>query len=587
MDIFLNFSSGDHFDNRLDLDTTCHDVSVEKECVFRKKLSKIEECFRSGRLISTRDLIKLCKRSGVDSFQVSSTECAYLVFQNAVDTFCSHLAHGKIKTELIVDIGAKLGIIQSRCEHLANENKPDVQLTRTHIKVGRSKLVRRPTDVVKKARIDDIDTSVFSFTRVAACLLERVAICVVQNDPVLLCGETGVGKTTAVQYLAQKMHRKLVVVNLNNQSDVSDLIGGFKPVELGLIIGPLRCEFEALFRCTFDVEKNTKFLTNVSTCINCGDFPILVKLMLKVVEPAIKKSKGSVAQRWLVLSQKLQKLHKQLTERKANICFAFITGALVNCIQNGNWILLDEINLASTETLEYLSTILEPNGSLVLLERGDYKPIARNPNFRVFACMNPSTDVGKKDLPQGIRNRFTELFVDELTSEADLKILVHDYLTQSVVGMHESKLAATVKLYQRLKKMSALELNDGLGNRPTFSLRTLCRALNICAKNLCGSAERNLFESFCLSFLTQLDTVSREKVEALITTSLLGNSAKAVLAFSLPKPDNTRDYISFEGYWIEKGSNKVQLCQDYILTDTVKKNLKDLARIVSIGMYYI
>lgn len=46
----------------------------------------------------------------------------------------------------------------------------------------------------------------------------------------------------------------------------------------------------------------------------------------------------------------------------------------------------------------------------------------------MFACMNPANDVGKKDLPAGIRNRFTEMFVNELQDPGDLKTLVVDYL---------------------------------------------------------------------------------------------------------------------------------------------------------------
>ena len=35
----------------------------------------------------------------------------------------------------------------------------------------------------------------------------------------------------------------------------------------------------------------------------------------------------------------------------------------------------------------------------------DTEPIVRHENFRLFACMNPATDVGKKELPLGVRNR--------------------------------------------------------------------------------------------------------------------------------------------------------------------------------------
>lgn len=73
--------------------------------------------------------------------------------------------------------------------------------------------------------------------------------------------------------------------------------------------------------------------------------------------------------------------------------------------------MLDEINLASAETLECLSGLLEGStGSLYLLERGDQEPIQRHPDFRLFACMNPATDVGKKDLPSGLRNRYILIF---------------------------------------------------------------------------------------------------------------------------------------------------------------------------------
>ena len=74
--------------------------------------------------------------------------------------------------------------------------------------------------------------SVFSITRHAASLLEAVSRAVTSSEPVLLVGETGVGKTTSVQFLAEKTGRRLRVVNMNQQSDSADLLGGFKTVSL-------------------------------------------------------------------------------------------------------------------------------------------------------------------------------------------------------------------------------------------------------------------------------------------------------------------------------------------------------------------
>jgi hypothetical protein len=49
------------------------------------------------------------------------------------------------------------------------------------------------------------------------------------------------------------------------------------------------------------------------------------------------------------------------------------------------------------------------DGGLCLTERGDVDTLKIHPNFRLFAAMNPPTDVGKKELPSALRNRFTEV----------------------------------------------------------------------------------------------------------------------------------------------------------------------------------
>ena len=43
-------------------------------------------------------------------------------------------------------------------------------------------------------------------------LMERIAVCIKMNEPVLLVGETGNGKTTVIQYLAHQLRHELVVL---------------------------------------------------------------------------------------------------------------------------------------------------------------------------------------------------------------------------------------------------------------------------------------------------------------------------------------------------------------------------------------
>lgn len=44
---------------------------------------------------------------------------------------------------------------------------------------------------------------------------------------------------------------------------------------------------------------------------------------------------------------------------EGSFAFSFVEGVLVKAIREGKWVLLDEINLASAETLQRLSGLLE------------------------------------------------------------------------------------------------------------------------------------------------------------------------------------------------------------------------------------
>lgn len=53
---------------------------------------------------------------------------------------------------------------------------------------------------------------------------------------------------------------------------------------------------------------------------------------------------------------------------------------MVKALRQGEWVLLDEINLAAAETLECLAGLLEStDGSVVLTERGLEKFFLREP----------------------------------------------------------------------------------------------------------------------------------------------------------------------------------------------------------------
>ncbi|XP_015604930.1 midasin [Cephus cinctus] len=570
---------------------------------------------KTGRLTSTRDLMKWCSRA-IKDFMVSSPESALKIFQDAIDIFCCSVPDQGQRLNLAIAIGHTLGIVKTKAQYFCHTHKPSIILQPDFLIGGRSKVPRKRKHY---AQLDNVKLN-FSFTRPSACLLERIASCVAQKEPVLLVGETGTGKTSSVQYLARSTGHKLVVINMNQQSESADLLGGYKPVDFKFLVTPIREEFEMLFRSYYAVEPNRKFLEHVALCYKQHKWKTLVQLMIHSTNAAVKRLRNKMSEyqsgvhgsigkrrslvsidggnknegdcesklemltRWNKLALKLEKLSSQV-RTQYSLAFAFIEGSLIKALQEGYWVLLDEINLASAETLECLSGLLEgSSGSLSLLERGDKESIKRHSDFTIFACMNPATDIGKKELPVGLRNRFTEFYVDELTEQSDLQLLVGSYLGE--LNLPTVKQEAIVKFYLNVRKEAMVSLFDGTAHKPHYSLRTLCRALSVAASNPCSATLRSLYEAFCLSFLTQLDHNSYPVVQGMIVRAILDSkTAKGILSAPIPKPrsDQDDDYINFEGYWVVRGKMTPETPKNYILTASVRRNLKDLVRVVSIG----
>jgi midasin len=69
--------------------------------------------------------------------------------------------------------------------------------------------------------------------------MEQIVLGVKFNEPVLLVGETGTGKTTTVQELSNLVGTKLHVFNLSQSSDSTDLLGGYKPINTKILLKPI------------------------------------------------------------------------------------------------------------------------------------------------------------------------------------------------------------------------------------------------------------------------------------------------------------------------------------------------------------
>uniref|UniRef100_A0A8C8S1Z5 Midasin n=1 Tax=Pelusios castaneus TaxID=367368 RepID=A0A8C8S1Z5_9SAUR len=579
LDIYIQLTGDKH--QTLDISFSGCEQQVEDASDLRKEKKRPS---LEGRELSLRDLLNWCSRIAYN-FDSSSSATAMNIFQEALDCFTAMMSKQGSRQKMAEIIGSKLNISKKKAEFYCQLHKPEILIGEHEVSVGRVRLLRKQMQALLIQR----EKQTFAATRPSSILIEQLAVCVDKGEPVLLVGETGTGKTSTVQYLAHVTGNRLRVINMNQQSDTADLLGGYKPVDNKLIWLPLRESFEELFSQTFSRKQNQTFLGHIQTCYRQKRWHDLLKLMQHVHKSAINKeakentSGSPLKEKWEAFGLRLNHAHQQMKMTENSLVFAFVEGALAQAVKKGEWILLDEINLAAAETLECLSGLLEGSyGSLVLLDRGDTEPLERHPGFRLFACMNPATDVGKRNLPPGIRNRFTELYVEELQNEGDLLILIMDYLK----GLNVSKntVQGIMNFYLSVRKESETKLVDGTSHRPHYSLRTLCRALRFAASNPCNNIQRSLYEGFCLGFLTQLDRVSHPIVQKLICQHILSGNIKSLLKQPLPAPQGGRA-VQIEGYWISVGEKEPMIDESYVLTSSVKLNLKDIVRVVSAGTH--
>lgn len=102
--------------------------------------------------------------------------------------------------------------------------------------------------------------------------------------------------------------------------------------------------------------------------------------------------------------------------------FQWCDGVFLSAIKRGDWVLLDELNLAPQTVLEGLNSCLDHRATVYIPELG--ASVVCPKSFRVFAAQNPlGQGGGRKGLPKSFLNRFTKVFVDPLSS-ADLKCIV-------------------------------------------------------------------------------------------------------------------------------------------------------------------
>ena len=558
---------------------------------------------------------KLLLTAGITSDHEPITEALNdSIFLEAVDCFLGAFPSGSSKSHGVDIVAQGLHLPAERAEYCLESRKPQYEGNGTLLQIGRTSLLRRKGPHGEKSLGSQMDISPFAATNHVLRILESVAVAVRQAEPCLLVGETGTGKTTIVQRLADTLGQRLTIVNLSQQSEAGDLLGGYKPVNMRALAMPMKEEFDELLELTFSSKRNQHYIDTISKSIAKGRWERALTLwqealrMIEVrlertdpqsdtsnLEPHAKKRKlqppkiQKLKSRWDKFASEVQTFQMHLASGSRGFAFSFVEGNIIKAARNGEWVLLDEINLASPDTLESLADLFpdatDGGPSILLTDTGDAERVYAHEDFRIFGAMNPATDFGKRDLPTSLRSRFTELFVE--APDKDLDNLVP--VVKAYLGTHNhiDLRAATdvAELYLKIRKLAdENRLADGANQKPHFSLRTLTRTL-IYVLDIAPiyGLRRALFEGFSMSFLTLLNMESELLVRPLIDKQILGaqKNSRASLHQTPRLPHNGKRYVLFKHYWIAQGAATVEQQAHYIITPFIERNLLNLVRATS------
>jgi midasin len=407
-----------------------------------------------------------------------------------------------------------------------------------------------------------------------------------------------------------------VVQNLSLQTDSADLLGGYRPLEMKLVANAVYRDFVDLFSSTFSRKQNAQFLEFALNVLKREQWDKLSQCFRKAAQLGLSKLQERInvnnehlssVESWQRFLADAERFEQQRLACDTGMVFSFTEGTLVEAVRQGKWVLLDEINLASSETLQRLCGLLDDSSSsITLTERGDPLAIERHPDFRLFAAMNPATDAGKKELNPDIRSRFTEIFVDEVLDPIELRKIAARYL-EGVLPVsdrpceHTEIIVGLVDLYLECRELAERSLVDGGGQRPRFSLRSLTRALSA-ARSLCNEQKlpllKSLVEGIELSFQGSLDLPSSKLLSQAIASKLMTDMTDHDSDHPARRPGGrgTGDsFVLIKPFWIKSGplervdwsKNSEDAHLRFVLTETTRMNLRRLVRAVVSGPWPI
>lgn len=161
-------------------------------------------------------------------------------------------------------------------------------------------------------------------TQYSLRIVEKILMCSIMNESTLLISETGCGKTTLVQYAAELLKKKLHVFNMSLGSDVSDLVGGFKPVDCKILLKKVLLSYVKNFNKLPTQKNNERYIGSLMTLFERNEHKMMLDAMMGSLKAIRERAPEESHRKWDKISTKISRLHQNLDRLDSNLVFMFV-----------------------------------------------------------------------------------------------------------------------------------------------------------------------------------------------------------------------------------------------------------------------
>ncbi len=207
--------------------------------------------------------------------------------------------------------------------------------------------------------------------------------------------------------------------------------------------------------------------------------------------------------------------------------FRWQDGVCLQAAKEGKWLVLEEINLASSEVIEILNDYLT-TGTFIYSQEGIQKKLIPHPNFRLFATANPESYAQRQRLSSVFLSRWQVYYQSPLPEQEIAEILSSLFEIPASFSLLAARFHKTLE-DQAEAKIIGRDEKDGY----IFSLRDIMQLGKRLREIFTSSSSEekmllDLFFAFYEVYLTRIRKETERKALLTLLDTYLGLKAKGI-----------------------------------------------------------